>query len=178
MRSSTRCATSRSAKSPTARTIGRITNGRVAAGLDTNVERQTANGNVATSQSNLTELDGQITIVRYQLAALLGKGPDRGLQIAQAGAERRRRRCALPDNLPADLVARRPDIVAARWQVEAATHDVKEAKAEFFPDINLAAGFGFDAFGWGRFLTAASRRSRPARRSICRSSTPARCARN
>ncbi len=47
--------------------------------------------------------------------------------------------------------------MAARWQVEAALHDVKEAKAEFFPDVNLAASLGFDAFGWGRFLTSASR---------------------
>jgi NodT family efflux transporter outer membrane factor (OMF) lipoprotein len=59
--------------------------------------------------------------------------------------------------VPADLISRRPDIVAARWQVEAAMHDVKEAKAEFFPDVNLAAGFGFDAFGWGKFLTSSSR---------------------
>ncbi|WP_345813749.1 efflux transporter outer membrane subunit [Paraburkholderia sp. PREW-6R] len=136
--------------------IGRITSGRVTAGLDTNVEQQTANGNIATSQSNLTDLDGQITVVRYQLGALLGKGPDRGLQIAQP-ALTAGNTVALPNNLPADLVARRADIVAARWQVEAAMHDVKEAKAEFFPDINLSAGFGFDAFGWGRFLTAASR---------------------
>ncbi|MFM0158388.1 MULTISPECIES: efflux transporter outer membrane subunit [Paraburkholderia] len=136
--------------------IGRITNGRVSAGLDTNVEKQTAIGNIATTRSNLSDLDGQITVVRYQLGALLGKGPDRGLQIAEPvltpGAI-----VALPDNLPADLVSRRADIVAARWQVEAAMHDVKEAKAEFFPDVNLSAGFGFDAFGWGRFLTSASR---------------------
>ena len=136
--------------------VGSITNDRVRAGLDTNVERQTSNGNIATSQSNLTELDGQITATRYELGALLGKGPDRGLQIAKpvfnpGGA------VSLPDNVPADLIARRPDIVAARWQVEAAMHDIKEAKAEFFPDVNLAAGFGFDAFGWGRFLTSSSR---------------------
>jgi NodT family efflux transporter outer membrane factor (OMF) lipoprotein len=138
--------------------IGRITNGRVTAGLDTNVERQTANGNIATSQSNLSDLDGQIKTVRYQLGALLGKGPDRGLQIAKpvltAGDA-----VALPDNVPADLVSRRPDIVAARWQVEAEMHDVKEAKAEFFPDVNLAAGFGFDAFGWGKFFTSSSRQT-------------------
>ncbi|EAY69021.1 Outer membrane protein [Burkholderia dolosa AU0158] len=139
-------------------TVGKITEGRVSAGLDTNVERQTARGNIATTQASLSDLDGQITTVRYQLAALLGKGPDRGLQIAApvldpTGA------VALPDNLPADLVSRRPDIVAARWQVEAAMHDVKEAKAEFFPDVNLAAGFGFDAFGWGKFLNFASRQA-------------------
>lgn len=139
-------------------TVGKITDGRVSAGLDTNVERQTARGNIATTQASLSDLEGQITTVRYQLAALLGKGPDRGLQIAQpvlnpGGA------VALPDNLPADLVSRRPDIVAARWQVEAAMHDVKEAKAEFYPDVNLAAGFGFDAFGWGKFLNFASRQA-------------------
>ncbi|MBP0589076.1 efflux transporter outer membrane subunit [Paraburkholderia sp. LEh10] len=137
-------------------TVGSITNDRVKAGLDTNVERQTANGNIATSQSNLTELDGQITTTRYELAALLGKGPDRGLQIANP-AFNRGGAVTLPDNVPADLVSRRPDINAARWQVEAAMHDIKEAKAEFFPDVNLAAAFGFDAFGWGKFLTSSSR---------------------
>jgi NodT family efflux transporter outer membrane factor (OMF) lipoprotein len=136
--------------------VGSITNDRLRAGLDTEVERRTAEGNVATSRTNLAELDGQIKTTRFQLGALLGKGPDRGLQIAtpQLGAARS---VALPDNLPADLLSRRPDIVAARWQVDAATHDIKAAKAEFFPDINLMAGFGFDAFGWSKFLQASSR---------------------
>jgi NodT family efflux transporter outer membrane factor (OMF) lipoprotein len=136
--------------------VGRITNGRVLAGLDTNVESRTAEGNVATSQTNLSELDGQITTTRYQLGALLGQGPDRGLKIANPVLNTRID-VKLPDNVPADLVSRRPDIVAARWQVEAATSNIKEAKAEFFPDINLSAAAGFDAFGWGRFLTAGSR---------------------
>jgi len=140
------------------KTIGTITNGRVVAGLDTNVERETANGNIATSQANLSQIEGQIETVRYQLGALLGKGPDRGLQIAQP-ALNPVARITLPDNLPADLVSRRPDIVAARWQVEAEMHDVKEAKAEFYPDVNLAAGFGFDAFGWGKFLNFTSRQA-------------------
>ncbi|MFM0319021.1 efflux transporter outer membrane subunit [Paraburkholderia nemoris] len=136
--------------------IGRITDGRVGAGLDTNVERQTAYGETATSRSSVSELDGQITTVRYQLAALLGEGPDRGLSIANPslgdGAS-----VALPDNLPADLLSRRPDIVAAYWQVDSAIHDVKEAKAEFYPDVNLSLAAGLDAFGWGRLLTAGSR---------------------
>ncbi|WP_213778489.1 efflux transporter outer membrane subunit [Caballeronia sp. dw_276] len=136
--------------------VGRITNGRVTAGLDTNVEIRTAEGNIATSQTNLSELDGQLTTTRYQLGALLGQGPDRGLKIANPVLTSRIE-VTLPDNVPADLIARRPDIVAARWQVEAATSNVKEAKAEFFPDINLSAAAGFDAFGWGRFFTSSSR---------------------
>lgn len=136
--------------------IDRITAGRIATGLDTEVERKTAQANLATSRANLAALDGRILTTRYQLAALLGEGPDRGLSIERptlgVGGEVR-----LPDNLPADLVSRRPDIVAARWRVDALTHEVKEAKAEFYPDINLSAAIGLDAFGFGRLLTAASR---------------------
>ncbi|MFT0172888.1 efflux transporter outer membrane subunit [Paraburkholderia mimosarum] len=136
--------------------IDRITAGRIATGLDTQVERKTAQANLATSRSRVSALDGSILTTRYQLAALMGKGPDRGLAITRptlgVGDEVR-----LPDNLPADLVSRRPDIVAARWRVDAITHEVKEAKAEFYPDINLSAAIGLDAFGFGRFLSAASR---------------------
>ncbi|MEX3967559.1 efflux transporter outer membrane subunit [Paraburkholderia sp. EG286B] len=136
--------------------IDRITANRIATGLDTEVERKTAQANLTASQGNVAALDGSILTTRYQLAALLGKGPDRGLTIARpalgVGDEVR-----LPDNLPADLVSRRPDIVAARWRVDAITHEVKEAKAEFYPDINLSAAIGLDAFGFGQFLNAASR---------------------
>ncbi|WP_094779477.1 efflux transporter outer membrane subunit [Paraburkholderia ribeironis] len=136
--------------------IDRITAGRIASGLDTQVERKTAQANLATSRATLAALDGSILTTRYQLAALLGAGPDRGLAITRptlgVGDEVR-----LPDNLPADLVSRRPDLVAAKWRVDAMTHDVKEAKAEFYPDINLSAAIGLDAFGFGRFLSAASR---------------------
>jgi NodT family efflux transporter outer membrane factor (OMF) lipoprotein len=136
--------------------IDRITASRIATGLDTQVERKTAQANLATSRANVTALDGNILTTRYQLAALMGAGPDRGLRIERPalgiGDEVR-----LPDNLPADLVSRRPEIVAARWHVDALMHEVKEAKAEFYPDINLTAAIGLDAFGFGRFLTAASR---------------------
>ncbi|QYY33915.1 efflux transporter outer membrane subunit (plasmid) [Cupriavidus pinatubonensis] len=134
----------------------RVTDGRVTMGLDTEVEKRTAEANLAASEVALSSLDGSIQRTRYQLGALLGRGPDRGLAIARpalgAGDEIR-----LPDNLPADLVSRRPDIVAARWRVDATLHDIKVAKAEFYPDINLSAMIGLDAFGWGRFLRAASR---------------------
>ncbi|WP_239170896.1 efflux transporter outer membrane subunit [Burkholderia pseudomallei] len=136
--------------------IDRITASRIATGLDTQVEHESAQANLATSRSRVSALDGRILTTRYQLAALMGKGPDRGLTIRRptlgVGDEVR-----LPDNLPADLVSRRPDIVAARWRVDAMAHEVKEAKAEFYPDINLSAAIGLDALGFGRFLRATSR---------------------
>jgi NodT family efflux transporter outer membrane factor (OMF) lipoprotein len=133
----------------------RITAGRIATGLDTEVERRTSKAKLAASQTNLSALDGSIVTTRYQLAALLGAGPDRGLQITRPtlgiGEP-----VLLPNDLPADLVSRRPDIVAARWHVDALTHDVKSAKAEFYPDVNLSATTGLEAFGFGRLLTMGS----------------------
>jgi NodT family efflux transporter outer membrane factor (OMF) lipoprotein len=138
------------------REVLRVTDRRVTMGLDTEVEKRTAEANLAASEVALSALDGNLQRTRYQLAALLGQGPDRGLAIARpalgTGDEVR-----LPDNLPADLVSRRPDIVAARWRVDASLHDIQVAKAEFYPDVNLSAMIGLDAFGWGRFLRAASR---------------------
>jgi NodT family efflux transporter outer membrane factor (OMF) lipoprotein len=129
---------------------------RSGAGLDTDVEQKNIERGLAASQGNLAALEGQILDVRYQLAALLGAGPDRGLLINRP-ALGPGEVVALPDNLPADLVSRRPDIAMARWRVDATTRDIKVAKAEFYPDINLAAAIGLDAFGFGRFLNASSR---------------------
>ena len=45
----------------------------------------------------------------------------------------------LPGVLPSELLGRRPDIVAARWRVEAAGKEIHAAKAKFYPSLNLTA---------------------------------------
>jgi outer membrane protein TolC len=41
--------------------------------------------------------------------------------------------------LPAELLGRRPDLVAARWRVEAASKNIDAGKASFYPNLNLSA---------------------------------------
>ena len=53
---------------------------------------------------------------------------------------------AVPEQLPLHLLGRRPDVVAARWRVEAAARGVDVAKARFYPDINLSALAGYASF--------------------------------
>lgn len=48
--------------------------------------------------------------------------------------------------VPSQLLANRPDIRAAEFQVEASKFDLKAAKAAFFPNFNITASFGFQAF--------------------------------
>ena len=48
----------------------------------------------------------------------------------------------MPSAVPADLLGRRADIAAARWRVEASTHDLQSARAQFYPSINLGLTYG------------------------------------
>src|SRR5690606_20707609 len=45
--------------------------------------------------------------------------------------------------VPSQLLENRPDIRAAEFQVQSSKFDLKAAKAAFFPNLNIAAGFGF-----------------------------------
>jgi outer membrane protein TolC len=45
----------------------------------------------------------------------------------------------VPDSLATELVGHRADIVAGRWQVESAAAQIKVAKAQFYPNLNLLA---------------------------------------
>jgi NodT family efflux transporter outer membrane factor (OMF) lipoprotein len=58
--------------------------------------------------------------------------------------------------LPADLLGRRADITAARWRIEAATSDMKSAKAQFYPNINLSAFVGLQSIGLDKLLKSGS----------------------
>ena len=59
---------------------------------------------------------------------------------------------AVPSQLHADWLGRRADIVAARWRVEAARGEVDVARAQFYPNINLAGFLGFQSLGFGNLL--------------------------
>lgn len=128
---------------------------RVKAGLDTKVELRQAQGSVPQARQEIAALDEQIALNRHALAALAGADPRSLDQLAPSfGA---RPSPELPANLPADLVGRRSDIVAARWRIEAAGRDIAAAKAEFYPNVNLTAFIGYQSLGLSQWLTNASR---------------------
>jgi NodT family efflux transporter outer membrane factor (OMF) lipoprotein len=119
---------------------------RFKAGLENEGQFSQAQSEAAGARSDLVAVKAQIANARYQLAALLGAGPDRGLEIADPQAPMLTSP-ALPANLSADLIGRRPDIVAARARVEAAAQRINVARASFFPNVNLTALIGRQALG-------------------------------
>lgn len=48
--------------------------------------------------------------------------------------------------IPSQLLANRPDIREAEFQIEASKFDLKAAKAAFFPNFNITAALGYQAF--------------------------------
>lgn len=129
---------------------------RFNAGIDTNAELRQAEAALPSARVDLAQIDESIGLVRNQIAALLGKGPDRGRDIGVPHGSASSV-IALPASLPAELLGRRPDLVAARWRVEAARGQIDVATAEFYPNINLIASAGFLSLGASNFLKADSR---------------------
>jgi NodT family efflux transporter outer membrane factor (OMF) lipoprotein len=115
-------------------------------GLETQAALERAHAGRAAAEAHLAALDEAIGLTRNGIAALLGQGPDRGLQISRP-APGAVRAFGLPANLQADLIGRRPDVVAARLTAEAAAKRIKVAKAEFYPNVNLAGFIGAQSLG-------------------------------
>nr|WP_321456173.1 efflux transporter outer membrane subunit [uncultured Cohaesibacter sp.] len=105
-----------------------------------------AKSNQQSTIARLAAIDEQIALAKNQMAALLGKGPDRGLSIKRPRVSGGHY-YGLPNQLPLDLLGRRPDIVAARLRAEAAVKHVDEAKAAFYPNVNITAMIGRQALG-------------------------------
>jgi NodT family efflux transporter outer membrane factor (OMF) lipoprotein len=133
-----------------------LTRDRNNAGIESRLGLRQAEAALPATREEIAQIHETIQLTRNQLAALLGQGPDRGLAIARPTGSILEP-VALPSNVPAELLGRRPDLVAQRWRVEAAQKDIASAKAEFYPNVNLAAFIGFQSLGGAGFLSAASR---------------------
>lgn len=136
--------------------IRELTGLRVKAGLETHVELKQSESAVSAARTDIALSDERIALLKNALAALLGQGPDRGLSIARphlgTGPA-----ATLPSSLPADLLGRRPDVVAQKLRVEAARGDIAAARASFYPNIDLTAFLGFQSIGLDQLLKSGSR---------------------
>jgi len=119
---------------------------RFANGLETRGSLSVAKARLAATEGELLQVDEQISLQRNRLAALLGTGPDRALTIGRP-VVKLDSNFGFPAQLAADLLGRRPDVVAARLQVDAQLHRIDQKKAEFYPNINLSAFIGLQALG-------------------------------
>lgn len=135
--------------------LTRIASARTKAGVQPSDMLIQAKAALTASRQQQTQLQGMAAIHHASLAALLGISPGklgkldvRPLPAPDAG---------LPGNAGIDLIARRPDIAASRWQVEAALRKTDVARAEFLPDLSLSAMAGLSSIDLDKLLDMSSR---------------------
>lgn len=115
---------------------------RIAHGLATRDAEHQAEAQRDALQQQIAALDAHSLGEREALRALVGGGDAlpalKPTPIADLTP-------GLPHTLGFELLARRPDLQAAHWRIEASLSRVDAAQAAFYPDINLSASLGMDS---------------------------------
>jgi multidrug efflux system outer membrane protein len=126
---------------------------RFIGGVTSELEVKQAESQVESAAAAIPELETQIAQAENRLSILLGQNPgtiNRGKTIDQLVFP------AIPSEQPSDLIDQRPDVLEAEQQLVSANARIGEAKAEYFPKINLGALLGFENPELDNFFNHAS----------------------
>ena len=112
---------------------------RYTSGLTTALEYRLTLSNLALAEANLAARQGQYKASQRQLELLLRRYPSASVNFASdlPGITEE-----IPAGLPAALVSRRPDLLAAERRLAAAYMGVKAAKRALYPQISLTSSKG------------------------------------
>jgi NodT family efflux transporter outer membrane factor (OMF) lipoprotein len=133
----------------------RFVKARYDAGLETIDSVRQAEARIPQTKSDLAATDEAIMLDKHALAALVGAGPDRALTIERPAVSALQAQ-GIPADASINLIGRRPDVAAARTRVEAAADRIKEARAAFYPNINIGALVGLQSLGLGSLFNSGS----------------------
>jgi multidrug efflux system outer membrane protein len=128
---------------------------RLEADLDSADNLHRADVSLGAAREEIEALEGSAKLRLVALAALVGKSiadlPPFTVRDLPAVSG------TVPDDVKIDLIARRADITASRWRVEAAEKSLAAARAEFFPDVSINALLGVQSIDVGKLLEYGSR---------------------
>ena len=133
--------------------ILQLTQSRSNAGLENQQAVEQAKALLSLAKIDQMRFAVQRELDIHAIAALTGQGAAgyAGItrpQLALDGA------LPLPETLPADLLSRRPDVLAALARVDAAAKGREAARADFYPSVNLSAFLGWQAIGLSNMFGA------------------------
>jgi NodT family efflux transporter outer membrane factor (OMF) lipoprotein len=91
--------------------------------------------------------EDEIEVTCHLINILMGKGPYEELETEKV-LKQAPKQIPLPGDLSIDLLSRRPDLMAQIWKADSLAAQVGAARADFFPNINLAAFAGLSGSLW------------------------------
>ena len=106
--------------------------------------------------TELTELKKNRSKMLHQLAVLTGDSPNNIEEYARADYKTLSYSGNIPETVPSDVIMQRPDYLKAEKMLEKAGLDVKVARKECLPAINLGGLIFFNAQNIGSLFTTSN----------------------
>jgi len=138
----------------TRRDARRIIADRAELGSSSPLDLARADTELATAEAELAAVSQRAAALGHALAVLLGES-DPAAIVAQASSLPSPP--AIPADLPADLLRRRPDIFAAQLALDASSARIGVARAAFFPTIALTGSAGWESSDFSDLLSGDTR---------------------
>jgi multidrug efflux system outer membrane protein len=139
----------------------RLVTARQRVGLATPFDVERAQTDASRAHAAIPPLETAVAVSRHRIAVLIGDQPVNAAAIVPSTAD-----IDAPParpGQPAELLERRPDLLALKAQLDAANERRQQAKAEWFPRLFLGALFGSEnvqingtSVGSARFSSAAA----------------------
>ncbi|MBV8043039.1 MdtP family multidrug efflux transporter outer membrane subunit [Pluralibacter sp.] len=128
---------------------------KVSHGLEAKVPYHAVRAQRLAVDKQRVAVEGQIKETRESLRALIGAGERNMPEIKPVSLPQIQ--TGLPATLSYELLARRPDLQAMRWYVQASLSQVDAARALFYPSFDIKAFFGLDSIHLDQLFKSTSK---------------------
>lgn len=106
-------------------------------GLISTADTVKANKSLVAGQTDLIELQKQQKKLLHSFAVLIGESPENVNELAFTPYDQIKFTGSIPSEISSDIIVQRPDYLRAEKMLEKAGIDVRVAKKEFLPSINI-----------------------------------------
>lgn len=137
-----------------------LTQKRNKQGLSSTADTVRADKEFVFAETDLIELEKNRNILLNQLAVLVGESPANASELKRIAYDDIKFNQEIPNEIPSSVIIKRPDVLKAENQVEKAGLDVKIARKELLPTLNIGGLLMFNssslssAFNWQNSLMA------------------------
>jgi outer membrane protein TolC len=111
---------------------------------------------VERSTAQLAMAQSVVDMYATQLAILTGNSPSWASNITTPKIQFPEKSLVPNQQIPSDLIARRPDLQVLLSQIDASGLEYSAAKLDYLPSFDLQANVGYQSFGLDRFLSSSS----------------------
>ncbi|WP_083294555.1 efflux transporter outer membrane subunit [Burkholderia plantarii] len=133
----------------------RVVDDRVRHGVALDREHDDADAQLGQDRALLPALRTQLARQRNRLDVLMGDAPGTNAAAIDDTPPDMTVSPGVPAGIrPADLLRRRPDVIAAERHLAASTAGIGAALAQYYPDVSLSGLLGFDRMSTGGLFTA------------------------